>query len=70
MFHRVDPRGLVERAAEGTVVRVGLDRALYGYRSVAADRAATFEDRSLIRMRFTLESGRRGQVLIRLPDPS
>lgn len=69
MFSRVDPKGLAERGAEGTVVRIGLDRALYGYRGVPADRAAAFDERSLIRLRFTLESGRRGQVLLRLPDP-
>ena len=70
MFDRVDPKGLAERAAEGTVVRIGLDRALYGYRSVDADRAAAFEERSLFRLRFAFESGRRGHLLIRLPDPN
>ena len=68
MFDRIDPKGPVERTAEGTVVRIGLDRALYGYRGVPGDRAAAFEDRSLFRMRFTLESGLRGYVLFRLPD--
>lgn len=69
-FRRIDPRSGRSEEMRGVMVRVGLDRVLFGYRPEAADLHPEFERRSQIEVGFTLESGRRLLFTFCLPDPA
>ncbi len=67
MFKRVDPASGRRREVDGVAVRVGLDRILYGFKPEPGDHDGTFDTRPLYEFAFGFESGRRGNLLIRLP---